>query len=432
MNDRKLYIGAPYPTGGDNLIGLDEADLAFHCHLIGSTGSGKTSLLRNLIVQHILLGNGVAVIDPHGDLATDLLRQVPPQRADDLIYFDPADVHFPIGLNPVGKVENISLAASGIVEALHNLWTDSWGPRMEYILLQAVTALLHADNTSLLGLNRMLVDKHYRRWVIGQVRDPFVVNFWEEEFESWDPRFRREAIAPIQNKAGRFLLNPTLRNILGQVANKISFPAVMDRGQLFIANLSRGRIGQDNADLLGSLLVSQFQLAAMARAHVPESERRPFYLFIDEFQNFTTEAFAAMLSEARKYRLSLTISHQYTGQLSESVRQSVFANVGSMIAFRLGWEDAECLAGELGHTWIGQQFVDLPRFQALVKTRDNGELWHCRLKTLPPMDYGKGRPEQLIQRCRERFSTPSSVIEQRLRRWIGKEKMGVSDSTSIE
>jgi hypothetical protein len=230
---------------------------------------------------------------------------------------------------------------------------------LEYILYNTVAALLECPNTSLLGVNRMLTDGKYRAWVIRQIKDPFIRAFWAGEYAGYDQRFQREAIAPIQNKLGQFLLNPVIRNILGQVKSKVSIPFVMDNGRLFIANLSKGRLGHDKANLLGSLLSTQFQLGAMARAKRPEAERRPFYLYIDEFHNFSTEAFASILAEARKYRLCLTLSHQYIDQLSLPVRQAVFGNVGTLIAFRVGYADAEIMEKEFGNEIIAKQFVDL-------------------------------------------------------------------------
>jgi len=285
-------------------------------------------------VQHITAGHGVGLIDPHGDLAEELLDHIPPSRADHLVYFHPGDLDFPVGLNLLANVasDDRHLVASGIVGAFKGIWRESWGPRLEYLLYNAIAALLDCENTTLLGVNRLLTDDTYRAWVVRQVRDPFIRDFWATEFAAYDERFRREAIAPIQNKLGQFLLNPVIRNILGQVKNKVSIPFVMDNERLFIANLSKGRLGHDKANLLGSLLTTQFQLAAMARTNQPEHERRDFYLFIDEFQNFSTDAFAAILAEARKYRLCLTLSHQYVDQLALPIRQAVFGNVGTLIS----------------------------------------------------------------------------------------------------
>jgi hypothetical protein len=255
----------------------------------------------------------VGLLDPHGDLADELLDHIPARRADGLVYFNPADLEHPIGLNLLANIppDSRHLVASGIVSAFKTIWRDSWGPRLDYILYNCLAALLHCQNTTLLGVAKMLIDPRYRRWVVRQVKDPLVRLFWIEEFEKYDVRFMREAIAPIRNKLGQFLMNAPIRNILGHVLRKVDLRFMMDTGRFFIANLAKGKLGEEKANLLGSVLTTQFQFAAMGRADVPESERRDFYLFIDEFHNFTTDAFANILAEARKYRLCLTLSHQF-------------------------------------------------------------------------------------------------------------------------
>lgn len=420
-NVNLILCGNRYLWGGDVPFGYLPEDARHHAYVIGKTGSGKTTLLRNLILQHIARGHGVGIIDPHGDLAEDLLNHIPPHRADDLVYFNPSDRAFPIGLNLLANVppDDRSLVASGVVSALKNLWPDSWGPRMEYILHNAVLALLDCPNTTLLGVNRLLTEPAYRRWVIKQVKDPFIRDYWLNEYESYDPRFMREAIAPIQNKLGQFLLSPVIRNILGQVKNKVSIPFVMDDRRIFIANLSKGRLGHDKANLLGSLLVTQFQLAAMGRTQQPEHERQDFFLFVDEFQNFATEAFASMLAEARKYRLCLTLSHQYIAQLSQTIREAVFGNVGTLMAFRIGHTDAETLYGEFAQEYPVSEFVDLDRFEALVRLHNEGRTQvPFRAKMHPPLALNCGHKDKLIARSRERFATPRATVEDKLNRWI--------------
>lgn len=422
MNDETIIeIGLREEWGQQIPFGLSATDARQHVYLIGKTGSGKTTLLRNMILQHIELGHGVGLIDPHGDLAEELLNHIPSRRADDLIYFNPGDLDFPIGLNLVGNTppDDRHLVASGIVGAFKSIWKDSWGPRLEYILYNAIAALLDCPNTTLLGVNRLLTDPRYRAWVVRQIKDPFIREFWENEYESYDPRFQREAIAPIQNKLGQFLLNPVIRNILGQVRNRISFPTVMDRGQIFLANLSKGRLGHEKANLLGCLLTTQFQLAAMARATQPEESRRDFYLFIDEFQNFSTDAFASILAEARKYRLCLVLSHQYIDQLSLPVRQAVFGNVGTLIAFRVGHTDAEVLRDEFGQEFAAEQLVDLNRFELVVKLLENGtNLTPFRGRSLnfdptkKPTTYGQNIVHQ------RRFTSPRETVESRIKSWI--------------
>jgi energy-coupling factor transporter ATP-binding protein EcfA2 len=420
-NEPHINIGERYGWGDPQPFGISAVDQRQHIYVIGKTGSGKTTLLRNLIVQHIALGHGVGVIDPHGDLAEELLHHIPPWRADHLVYFNPGDLEFPISLNLLSNVppDGRHLIASGIVGAFKGIWRDSWGPRLEYILYNAVSALLDCRNATLLGVNRMLTDEKYRGKVIRQIKDPFIRAFWAEEYAGYDMRFQREAIAPIQNKVGQFLLNPVVRNILGQVKMKVNIPFVMDHSRLFIANLSKGRLGHDKANLLGSLLTTQFQLAAMARSNRPEEERPDFYLFIDEFQNFSTDAFASILAEARKYRLCLILSHQYIDQLPLPVRQAVFGNVGTLIAFRVGYLDAEVLEKEFGKTFSASALADLNQYEAVVKLLEDGTNREpFRAKMLPPLENRIGRKEKLIALSRERFATPRAIVDDKLNRWM--------------
>ena len=415
-----ILIGHRANWGGDSLFGIQPEDARHHTYIIGKTGSGKTTLLRNMILQHLLQGSGLALLDPHGDLAEELLDHFPTRRADDLVYFNPGDLEFPIGLNLLANVppDDRHLVASGIVGAFKSIWKDSWGPRMEYILYNALAALLDCQNTSLLGVNRMLTDENYRAWVIRQIKDPFIRSFWANEFAGYDARFVREAIVPIQNKIGQFLMNPPIRNILGQVKTKIDFRFMMDTGRVFIANLSKGKLGADKANLLGSLLTTQFQLAAISRADTPEHDRRDFHLFIDEFHNFTTDSFAAILAEARKYRLCLTLSHQYIDQLTPEVRNAVFGNTGTMITFRIGHTDAELLAKEFANTFIPAQFVDLDRYQIFIRLLENGlASTPFPAKTLPALENRHTRRHKLIQRSRERYASGRCIVERKIVGW---------------
>ncbi len=416
-----ITIGERHGWGDPQVFGISPVDLRQHVYAIGKTGSGKTTLLRNLVIQHIILGHGVGLIDPHGDLAEEILNHIPPHRSDHLVYFNPGDLEFPVGLNILANVppDGRHLVASGVVAALKGIWRDSWGPRLEYILHNAVSALLDCKGETLLGVNRMLTDPRYREGVIGQIKDPFIKSFWTEEYAGYDPRFQREAIAPIQNKLGQFLLNPVIRNILGQVRTKVSIPFVMNNERLFIANLSKGQIGHDKANLLGSLLTTQFQLGAMARANRPEEERLDFHLFVDEFQNFSTDAFASTLAEARKYRLCLTLSHQYIDQLSLPIRQAVFGNVGTLIAFRIGHADADVMRQEFGETFPASVLADLNRYEAVVKLLEDGtNATPFRAKMLPPIENRTGRKDKLIALSRERFATPRGIVEDKMNRWM--------------
>jgi hypothetical protein len=420
-NQPYIVIGEREGWGQPQPFGISAGDQRQHIYVIGKTGSGKTTLLRNLIIQHIALGHGVGVIDPHGDLAEELLHHVPPWRADHLVYFNPGDLEFPVGLNVLANValDHRHLVASGIVSAFKGIWRDSWGPRLEYILYNAVAALLDCKNATLLGVNRMLTDDRFRARVVRQISDPFIREFWADEYANYDERFQREAIAPIQNKIGQFLLNPVVRNILGQVKTKVSIPFIMDNRRLFIANLSKGSLGHEKANLLGSLLTTQFQLAAMARSNRPEDQRTDFYLFIDEFQNFSTDAFASILAEARKYRSCLILSHQYIDQLPLPIRQAVFGNVGTLISFRVGYADAEVLEKEFGQAFPASAIADLNRYEAIVKLLEHGANREpFRAKMLPPLENRVGRKDKLIARSRERFAMKRAVIEAKLNRWM--------------
>jgi energy-coupling factor transporter ATP-binding protein EcfA2 len=421
MDHHFTQIGTREIWGAPQPVAIPLPDRRQHVYIIGKTGSGKTTLLRNMLIQHLAAGHGIALIDPHGDLAEEVLDCIPPHRADDLVYFNPGDLDFPIAMNPLANVapDDRHLVASGIVGSFKSIWRDSWGPRLEYILYNAIAALLDCPNTSLLGVNRMLTDADYRRRVVSKVRDPFVRAFWTDEYEQYDPRFQREAIAPIQNKLGQFLQNPVIRNILGQVRTKVRIPFMMDTGRIFIANLSKGRLGADKSSLLGSLLTTQFQLAAMARVNQPEHQRRDFFLFIDEFQNFTTDAFASILSEARKYRLCLTLSHQYIEQVPDPIRAAIFGNVGSLISFRVGYTDAAELAREFGGTYPLETFVSLDRFQVISRLVDEGKTREpFSALTLPPIEHHVGKRKNLIASSRKKYAACRTDVEAKINRWI--------------
>jgi hypothetical protein len=290
---------------------------------------------------------------------------------------------------------------------------------MEYILAASVAALSEVENASILGIPRLLLDERYREWVIKQVTDPAVQAFWQREFAGYDNRFRSEVIAPVQNKVGQLVMSSPIRNIVGQVRSKISPRFIMDRRRIFIANLSKGRLGAETANLLGALLVSQFQLAAMARADVPEAEREDFFLSIDEFPNFSTDSFASILSEARKYRLCLTLSHQYIGQLKDEIRQAVFGNCGSILSFRVGEADARVLAEAFAGSFTSGQFTDLANHEVLVRRLTAGSYGEpFRGTTLPPVGRLYGRRDNLIARSRERYGTPRATIEDKIARWM--------------
>lgn len=418
-----IVIGNRVSWGGtETRFGISTADSRRHVYILGKTGSGKTSLLHNLLVQLIEAGYGVALIDPHGDLAHDILDYIPSWRNRHLVYLNPADQDFPIGINLLSEVppDSRHLVASGIVSSFKSIWRDSWGPRLEYILYNSLSALLDCENTTILGIPRLLTDSAYRKWVVKQVVDPLVRSFWLTEYEHYDPRFMREAIAPIQNKIGQFLTTPAIRNILGQVRSKVDFRFMMDDQRIFIANLSKGALGEEKANLLGSLLVTQFQLAAMSRTDILEHERADFFLLIDEFQSLTTDSFASILSEARKYRMSLVLSHQYLGQIQPEVRDAILGNIGTTISFTVGGSDAEILEKEFGNAYVAQQFTDLKRYEIIVKLLSDGmHLEPFRGRTLPRMGVPYFRRDVLIRQSREKYAEKRDVIESRIERWMG-------------
>lgn len=394
------HIGTRFVNGIERPFGLEQADRRQHFYVIGKSGTGKTTLLRNLILQDIEAGQGVGVIDPHGDLAQELLHYIPRHRREDVAFFNPADIEHPVGFNLFADVpvNDRHLVASGVVAAFKSIWTDSWGPRLEYILYAAVAALLDCENVSLLGVQRMLSDKRYRAWVVKQVGDPVVRSFWENEFEHYDRKFVQEAIAPIQNKVGQLLMSPHLRNILGQVRSRIDARFMMDHGRIFIGDLSKGKLGADKSALMGAFLVTQFQLAAMSRANVPEGERRDFFLYVDEFQSFATDSFVSILSEARKYRLCLTLSHQYVNQVKPAIRDAVFGNAGSLLAFRVGQTDADVLEREFGNTLQARQFVELSNYEVCARLLPGGQQGESFTgKTLPPLERRRREPEKFFR-----------------------------------
>jgi hypothetical protein len=405
-------------------IWLSSVDRRQHLHVIGKTGSGKTTLLRNLIIQDIEAGVGVGLIDPHGDLANEVLDHIPASRSDDVVYFNPADQDYPVSFNLLASVPKRERhrVASGVVGAFKNIWKDSWGPRLEYLLYATVASLLECKNVSLLGVQRMLSDPDYRSWVIEQIDDVVLKAFWLVEFARYDRRLLSEFLSPVQNKIGQFLLSPPVRNVIGQVRNRIDARYMMDHQRIFIANLSKGYLGADKANLLGAALVSQFELAAMSRADIHESQRVDFFLFIDEFHNFATDSFASILSEARKYRLNLTLSHQYLAQLRPEVQDAVFGNVGSLVSFRVGNVDAERLEREFGEEYTAAHLGSLGNFEICARVLREGQQGEAFLgRTLPPLGSLQGKREHIIDRSRQRHNVPREKVESKIRRWMSHE-----------
>jgi hypothetical protein len=360
--------------GQGKLFGIKRDDRRRHIHIIGKTGMGKTSLLLNMAVSDIRNGSGLAFVDPHGDVADALLDYIPEDRIKDVVYFNPQDLEYPIAFNVLGDVpENQRhIVSDGLVGVFKKIWADSWGPRLEYILRNAILTLLENENSTLLDIMRILVDKNFRANIVYKMQDPVLKQFWLNEYDGYTDKLLVEAISPIQNKVGQFTSSPLIRNIIGQPKSSINLREIMDQKKILIMNLSKGAVGEGGAQLLGAMMITKMQLAAMSRVDIPENERQDFYAYIDEFQNFSTDSFAEILSEARKYRLSLILAHQYVEQLSEVVRGAVFGNVGTTIVFRIGAADAEFMEREFTPVLTIEDLVNLPKWKIYLKLMIDG------------------------------------------------------------
>jgi len=406
-------------------FGIKLDDRRRHMYIVGKTGMGKTTMLENLVLNDIYAGHGIGLVDPHGDFAEKIINYIPPHRINDVVYFNPADLEYPIGFNILEMVnpDHKHLVASGLMGVFKKIWVDMWSSRMEYILNNTILALLDFPNTTLLGINRLLSDKDYRKRVIQCVKDPVVKAFWETEFASYNDRYAQEAVAPIQNKIGQFLSASVIRNIVAQVKSKIDIRDIMDNKKIFIMNLSKGRIGEDNSALLGGMLITKLQLTAMERVDIPENERSDFFLYVDEFQNFATPSFANILSEARKYHLGLIMAHQYMEQLDETVREAVLGNVGTTATFRVGSTDSEILAKEFAPVFVEEDLINLPKFSIYLKLMIDGvSSKPFSANTLPPIGHPTGTAEKVIKVSRERYSIPRDKIEERIMKWSGMEE----------
>ncbi|OHA65150.1 MAG: hypothetical protein A2672_03105 [Candidatus Wildermuthbacteria bacterium RIFCSPHIGHO2_01_FULL_49_22b] len=409
-------------------FGIKLDDRRRHFYAVGKTGMGKTEMLKNMAVQDIQEGNGTGFVDPHGEAAEELLQFVPEERVKDVIYFNPADTDYPIIFNVMENVnpEHRHLVASGLMSVFKKVWPDVWSARMEYILNNTVLALLEYPGSTLLGINRMLVDVDYRAKVIEKLKDPVVKAFWVQEYARYTQRYEVEATAAIQNKVGQFVSNPLIRNIVGQVKSSFDMREVMDQKKILILNLSKGRIGEDNSRLLGAMLITKLQLAAMSRVNIPEEQRQDFFLYIDEFQNFASDSFVNILSEARKYRLSLILSHQYIAQLDENesrVRDAVFGNVGTIVSFRVGAEDAEFLEKEFTPEFLALDFVNLGKYSIYVKLMIDGVTGRpFSASTMPPPVLSFATREEsneqaIIKHSRERYASPRASVEEEIAAW---------------
>ncbi len=431
------YFAKTNFRNSNDIFGIKRKDRRQHMYILGKSGTGKSVLLSNLIVQNIQNGEGVCVVDPHGELVEEILHLIPEHRTKDVIYFNPADADFHIGFNVIqlDDPKYKHLVASGLMGIFTKIWANAWSSRMEYILNNAILALLDTPGTTLLGIPRLLVDKDYRQMIIGNLKDPVVKAFWVHEYEQWREQFRNEAIAPIQNKVGQFLSTSIIRNVVGQPKSTIDIFKIMNEGKIFLVNVSKGRIGEDNSALLGGMIITKIQLAAMERVRIPEDERKDFYLYVDEFQNFATDAFANILSEARKYRLNLTVAHQYTAQLENKdgskVRDAVFGNVGTMIIFRVGADDADFLEKEFEPEFTAQDLVNLPNYNIYLKLMIDGITSRpFSATTLPPMkvDATSGVKDKIIESSRKLYTRSREEVEGEISRWSGMLQVGEGEA----
>lgn len=404
-------------------FGIKTDDRRRHMYLIGKTGMGKTNMMENMVIADIKAGRGVGVVDPHGEFAERILDFVPENRLDDVIYFNPADIDWPIAFNPLERIdmEHRHLIASGMMGVFKKIWPDVWSARMEYILNNSLLALLEYPSSTLLGIMRMLAEKSYRQKITENLQDPVIKAFWVNEFARYTQRLETEAVAAIQNKVGQFVSNPLIRNIVGQTHSAIDMRKIMDEGKILIINIAKGRIGEDNSALLGAMMITKLQLAAMSRVDIPVEKRRDFYLYVDEFQNFSTESFANILSEARKYRLNLILAHQYIEQLDDKVRAAIFGNVGTIACFRVGAEDAEFLEKEFMPQFTAQDLVNLTKYNIFIKLMIDGVATKpFSAQTIEPAEpSAESFKDVIIENTRSKCATPRLTVEEKISsEWI--------------
>lgn len=418
--DQLSPIGMTNFRGGNAQFGIKRTDRERHLYIIGQTGTGKSFLMELLALSDIYHHHGFAIIDPHGDLATHVLRYIPENRVEDVVYFNPTDTSFPMAFNPLEVTDPAMKGhiSSEIVGVLKRMFGYSWGPRLEYVLRYTLLALLDYPNATMLGITRMLTEKDYRKRIIKQIQDPVVKSFWTNEFASWNEKFATEAVAPILNKVGAFTANPLIRNILGQPKSAINIREIMDSGKILIVNLSHGQVGEDNAAILGALIVTKIQLAALSRANIEFEQRRPFYLYVDEFQNFATDSFATILSEARKYGLNLTIANQYVAQMAEEVRDAVFGNVGNTVTFRVGAEDAHYLSKYFEPSFEAQDLIRLHNRHFIISLSIDGEKappFSATTLELPQIQTD--HRDHIVQFSRQRYGTSKEIVTEKIARW---------------
>lgn len=401
-------------------FGIKRVDRRRHLYVVGKSGSGKSKMLELLIKEDIDAGKGVGVLDPHGDLVDNILEFIPKERINDVIVFDPSDLEFPISFNPM---ENVAEAQKmqvtiGFIQIFKKLFGSNWTDRLEHVLRYTVLALLDSPNTTVLSILKMLTDKNYRQNIVSRIQDNVVKNFWVSEFAGWSEKFDAEAITPLLNKVGQFVATNMIRNIIGQPVSKFDLRDIMDNKKIILMKVSKGLLGEENSSLLGAMIVTKVYQAAMSRADTKEDKREDFYFYVDEFQNFATETFAEILSEARKYRLNLTIAHQYMGQLSGFVQKTVFGNVGSIVSFRVGADDAGILAEEYTPIFTARDIINLGVREFYCKMSINGEIREAfSAKTLTVPNLNENFVTEIIAESRLRYCENRSEVEKMLAKW---------------
>jgi hypothetical protein len=388
MSDKSItYFAETNARGKHVRFGIKQADRQYHLAIVGRTGMGKSTLMETLMSADIRAGSGFALLDPHGDTADSILKMIPPERAGDLVYFNPADPRHALGLNILESAGTRNhLVVSGVISLFKTIWEDSWGPRMEHLFRYALTALVEVDGTTLADIPTILLNRDFRRWIVGQVEDVVVRDFWKNEYEQYSFRFRLEAISPILNKAGSFLVNQQIRDVVTKPKSDFDLRRIMDEGKIFIANLSKGKLGEDGSALLGSLLSTKFELAALSRANISTDQRSNFYLYVDEFPTLAGASFMGILSESRKYKLGLILVMQYVEQLDEDVRNALFENAGTLIVFRVGPESARYLEPQFAPALSREDLMNLGRYDIYLRLMIDGmPSKPFSASTLPPV-----------------------------------------------
>jgi hypothetical protein len=401
-------------------FGIKREDRRRHAYVVGKSGTGKSKMLELLIQDDIRAGHGIGVLDPHGDLVDNILRMIPEERKKDVILFDPSDTEFPIAFNPLEKVDDKfkMQITIGFIDIFKKLFGNNWSDRLEHVLRYTTLALLDSPNTSVLSILKMLTDKNYRQTIVARIQDSVVKNFWVNEFAGWSEKFDAEAITPLLNKVGQLVSTNMIRNIIGQPKNSFNIRDIMDNKKILLMKVSKGLLGEENSQLIGSMIITKIYQAAMARADMHQEDRQDFYFYVDEFQNFATDTFSEILSEARKYRLCMTIAHQYIGQLSDLIKKTVFGNVGSIVSFRVGAEDAVALADEYTPVFNVRDIINLGVREFYLKMSINGELSEAFSgKTMDMIFPAHDLSCEIIAESRKAYCTPRADVEEMLTKW---------------